>query len=88
MRNDATGALPYYRRAIKANPINPTAWYNLGYIFENQGDLPLAIKYYQQFINVADGIWMKDVQRLQSHLLMKYRLQLKRGTFDASIVPP
>ena len=88
LRNDDAGALSYYRKAIKVNPINPTAWYNLGYIFESQRNMPLAIKYYQQFINVAEGPWMKDVQRLQSHLLIKYRVQLKRGPFDPSIMPP
>ena len=88
LRNDDAGALSYYRKAIKVNPINPTAWYNLGYIFENQRNMPLAIKYYQQFINVAEGPWKKDVQRLQSHLLMNYRVQLKRGPFDPSIMPP
>ncbi len=88
VRNDVAGALPYYQKAIKANPVNPTAWYNLGYIFENQGNIPVALKYYQQFVNVAYGPWNKDVLRLQAHLLMKYRVQLKRGQFDPAIVPP
>jgi len=87
LRNDTIGALPFYQRAVKANPLNPTAWYNLGYIYESRGELRRAIRYYQQFINVAEGPWAGDVLKVQSHLSMRYGVHLKREPFDPSIKP-
>ena len=43
-------ALKYYRKALKKNPENPYAIYNIGYIYQIQGQKEKAIEMYERLI--------------------------------------
>lgn len=69
-------ARDFYLRATRVNPLNPTGHFNLGWLAEQQRDLPTAISHYRAFARLDHPVFRQQLQGLRDHLLRSYGVRL------------
>ena len=65
-------AFEFHSRAIKENPSNPAANYDLGRIYERRSDRDAALFHYLKFIKTNDQRYTEEVDKVKKHLSRYY----------------
>jgi tetratricopeptide (TPR) repeat protein len=68
VNGDLSRAREYSERAVAANPSQANAWYNLGLLYELQGDAERARGAFEAFVRVAGPPYEAQVEEIRRRL--------------------
>ena len=72
-------AYDYFLEAVRNDPYNPTAQYNLGYLNERFGRPDKALPYYLNFLALEDPMFTRQREQLRLHLKQRYGVDAGRA---------
>jgi tetratricopeptide (TPR) repeat protein len=68
-------AIESYHRALAINPLHGEALYNTGLLYEQLGNMEMAIGHYQKFVQMASKTHPELVAQVKRHLNYLIKLQ-------------
>ena len=72
LKGELLKARDYYTEALAVNPLNTTALYNLGLIYERVGMKERALEYYRLFLKLDDPKFREQAEALRARLQGEY----------------
>ncbi|AMV73139.1 membrane protein [Desulfuromonas sp. DDH964] len=76
LKGDLIAARRFYTESVALNPTNGPAHFNLGIIFEQQGELDGALAHYQQFLRLDSPLYRNEAATLRRRLALQYGVRL------------
>jgi len=72
LKGELLPARDCYARALAVNPMNSTASYNLGLIYERIGRRDLALDHYRRFLAIGEPAFRAQAEALRTRLKRQY----------------
>lgn len=66
-RGDVAGSIEQFSEAVAADPKNPQALNNLGQVLVRSGRVSEAIQYFDQAVELEDGVWTYHFNRARAY---------------------